>query len=248
MKSPQTWSLDDAEPSARLREQGFVLLGPARLAQLVAVEPAALAALDAHWSNLPPDAHMLDNGRYRYRRHASLRLTLAGDRIAAIVDRPHWQPTDYNALHGGIERRFAPMLDATLADGDFRRLLHGLARWLFETLGQPLPFVEAHQFRIDTANGIGRPTPEGAHRDGVDIVVVMLLARVDVRGGETRIFEADGPTGLRFTMREPGTCLVLDDARMIHETTPLQADGAAGYRDTLVLTFRRNGFLDPGSA
>jgi hypothetical protein len=27
--------------------------------------------------------------------------------------------------------------------------------------------IEAHQFRIDTAEGIGRPTPEGAHRDGV---------------------------------------------------------------------------------
>jgi hypothetical protein len=36
-------------------------------------------------------------------------------------------------------------------------------------------YVEAHQFRIDTTDGIGRPTPEGAHRDGVDFVAVLLV-------------------------------------------------------------------------
>ena len=30
-------------------------------------------------------------------------------------------------------------------------------------------------YRIDTAGGIGRPTPEGAHRDGVDFVAVVLV-------------------------------------------------------------------------
>ena len=35
------------------------------------------------------------------------------------------------------------------------------------------------------------------------------------------------------------------DARVIHETTPLQPDGANGHRDTFVLTWRRGGFLDP---
>jgi hypothetical protein len=40
---------------------------------------------------------------------------------------------------------------------------------------------------------------------------------------------------------------MLDDARVLHETTPIQPSvaGAAGYRDTLVLTFRRQGFQDP---
>jgi hypothetical protein len=37
--------------------------------------------------------------------------------------------------------------------------------------------MEAHQFRIDTTDGIGRPTPEGAHRDGVDLVAVFLVGR-----------------------------------------------------------------------
>ena len=38
---------------------------------------------------------------------------------------------------------------------------------------------------------------------------------------------------------------VYHDARVIHETTPIQPNGAAGHRDTLVLTWRHDGFLDP---
>ncbi len=108
-------------------------------------------------------------------------------------------------------------------------------------------FVEAHQFRIDTTDGIGRPTPEGAHRDGVDLVAVILVSRVGIKGGETRVFDADGPAGSRFTMAEPWTLLLLDDSRVIHESTPIQPldPDAMGWRDTLVITYRRDGFQGP---
>ena len=63
-------------------------------------------------------------------------------------------------------------------------------------------------------------------------------------GGETRVFDAKGPAGQRFTLSEPFSALLLDDARVIHETTPIQplVAGELGWRDTLVLTYRRSGF------
>jgi hypothetical protein len=105
-------------------------------------------------------------------------------------------------------------------------------------------YIEAHQFRIDTADGIGRPTPEGAHRDGVDVVAVALVGRHNIKGGETRVFEATGRRGERFTMTEPWTLLLLDDARVIHESTPIQPliEGEPGWRDTLVVTCRAGSF------
>jgi hypothetical protein len=239
------WRLDGAAPAETLSAQGFVRLAPTETFLAAGIESTDFAALARHWSDLPPDEHLRDGGRYRFRRHASLVLSADGTRIERTVDRPHWQPTDYNALHGGVERRFAPVTGATLAEPALRGLVLGLGRVASAALGHVLPFVEFHQFRIDTTEGIGRPTPEGAHRDGVDAVAVVLVDRVDVRGGETRVFEAEGPAGLRFTMATPGTALLLDDARMIHETTPLQPDGRPGHRDTVVLTWRREGFLDP---
>ena len=102
--------------------------------------------------------------------------------------------------------------------------------------------IEAHQFRIDTKEGIGRPTPEGAHRDGVDLVGVFMINRQHVKGGETRVFDAMGTSGQRFTLSESWSLLLLDDARVIHETTPIQPSQPGGYRDTLVLTCRADSF------
>ena len=149
---------------------------------------------------------------------------------------------EYNALHGGIERWFEPVEPEVVASPAWQRLLVAMGRLASALRGQQDWFIEAHPFRIDTTDGIGRPTPEGAHRDGVDLVAVILVSREGIKGGETRVFDADGPTGLRFTMHEPWTCLLLDDARVIHESTPIQPLESYGHRDTLVLTARAVGF------
>jgi hypothetical protein len=47
---------------------------------------------------------------------------------------------------------------------------------------------------------------------------------------------------MRFVIEQPWSALLLDDARVIHETTPIQPTGAEAMRDTLVLTYRRGGF------
>ena len=128
-----------------------------------------------------------------------------------------------------------------VAQPSWSRLLAAMAR-VASALRGPQPwFIEAHQFRIDTEGGIGRPTPEGAHRDGVDLVAVFLVAREGIKGGETRVFQGDGPAGQRFTLTEPWSLLLLDDARVIHESTPIQPVDGRGYRDTLVLTLRADG-------
>ncbi len=205
-----------------------------------------LRALTHFWDNLVPDAHLRDGGRYRRRRHGSW-IVLEGD-VQPVGHRAHWQSLDYNALHGGIERWFDPIEPAMANSSAFGGLLRGFAATASALRpGAQRWFVEAHPFRIDCAEGIGRPTPEGAHRDGVDLVVVLLVQRHAIRGGETRVFEAQGPNGVRFTLSQPWSALLLDDARVIHESTPIQPEQASqpAWRDTLVLTYRRGGFQDP---
>ena len=232
----------------QLRERGYAVLRPSDTASWAGCTLAQLQALGADWAGLPPDEHLKDGGRYRNRRHAS--FVLADGSIAPVPHRAHYQPVEYNALHGGMRRWFAPMLDATLAQPGWQALVKAAADTARAALDPAAArwFVEAHQFRIDTEGGIGRPTPEGAHRDGVDLVAVFLIAREGVKGGETRIFEATGPSGQRFTLDEPWSVMLLDDARMIHETTPIQPESGHGWRDTLVLTCRRGGFLGDDDA
>jgi hypothetical protein len=50
-------------------------------------------------------------------------------------------------------------------------------------------------------------------------------------------------------LTEPWSVLLLDDTRVIHETTPIQPLQAAapdGHRDTLVVTLRAGGFQGDG--
>ncbi|WP_027016042.1 2OG-Fe dioxygenase family protein [Comamonas composti] len=227
-----------------LRQTGHAVLAPQELAARAGVGLASLQALEPDWSELPADAFLKDGGRYRRRRHSC--FIASHNQLQQVAHRAHWQPVEYNALHGGMLRMFEPMRAATAQSPAWGGLLLGLsdlADQVFATRGQPW-FIEAHQFRIDTTDGIGRPTPEGAHRDGVDMVAVVLVGRHAVKGGETRIFEAAGPSGQRFTLTEPWSVVLLDDARMIHETTPIQPESGrvGGTRDTLVLTWRRDGF------
>ncbi len=225
-----------------LRDHGFAVISAQDVSEIANVDLSQLLNLTQFWEGLLRDPYLKDGGRYRFRRHSSFEIK--GESLLMVPHRAHWQSVNYNALHGGIERWFEPSQTELTSNPAWQSLLLGLARVLSGVKQTRTWFVEAHQFRIDTTDGIGRPTPEGAHRDGVDFVAVFLLNRVGIKGGETRIFDAGGSAGLRFTLTEPWSLLLMNDERMIHESTPIQPLGPHGYRDTLVLTFRSNGFQD----
>lgn len=226
----------------RLQSRGFALLDANSVRQWLGASEPELARLQQEWTDLPPDEYLKDGGRYRRRRHSC--FTVDGANVQAVPHRAHWQPLEYNALHGGMQRWFQPMTEPTVKEPLWSRLLGRLGDAAAALRGPRTWFVEAHPFRIDTTDGIGRPTPEGAHRDGVDLVAVFMVGRHQIKGGESRVFEANGPSGERFTLREPWSLLLLDDARVIHETTPIQPlqPDALGWRDTLVVTYRADSF------
>jgi len=227
-----------------LRAQGYAVLGAGAVAQASGCALADLAALQPLWNDLPPDHYLKDGGHYRRRRHSC--FVVEGNSVVQAAHRAHWQGIEYNALHGGMQRWFEPLQPDMVAQPVWMRLLVWLVAVCSAQVGagaRPVRwFVEAHQFRIDTTDGIGRPTPEGAHRDGVDFVAVFMVGRQGIKGGETRVFEAAGPNGQRFTLVEPWSLLLLNDARVIHESTPIQPIAEQGHRDTLVVTLRQRGF------
>lgn len=225
-----------------LAEQGYAVLQPGDTASLAHTSLTELAVLKPWWDSLPADNYLRDGGHYRRRRHSCFIVHTYG--LEQTPHRAHWQPVAYNALHGGIRRMFEPMEPAMLQLAVFQQILLALGAVCSQLKGERDWYVEAHQFRIDTTDGIGRPTPEGAHRDGVDFVAILLVDRQEVIGGESRIFAADTSTGQRFTLLDDWTLLMLDDERMIHESTPIQPLAPGAHRDTLVLTWRRDGFQE----
>ncbi|HZE91882.1 MAG TPA: 2OG-Fe dioxygenase family protein, partial [Rhizobacter sp.] len=139
------------EPSTlsdQLRSTGQVVISPATLSALLDTELGQLDTLKPSWNDLPADTYLRDGGRYRRRRHAC--FIVDGPKAELVPRRAHWQPIEYNALHGGLERWFEPVAPAVLAQPAWTKLLTSLSRLCSAIKGDQPWYVEAHQFRIDT--------------------------------------------------------------------------------------------------
>ena len=230
----------------QLKTRGYAILDAASVCAWSGCSLHELNQMMASWEGMPSDQYLKDGGSYRKRRHSSFKFE--DDSLTLVPHRAHWQPLTYNALHGGMTRWFEPMPASITTLGAWQRLLSAFAKTANQ-LNAGSQYIEAHQFRIEAVDGgIGRPTPEGAHRDGVDLVGVFMVDRQNIKGGETRVFDAVGSSGERFTLQESWSLLLLDDAKVVHETTPIQPLAALGFRDTLVLTSKRGSFLDASPA
>ena len=196
----------------------------------------------ASWDDLGTDTYMADGGRYRKRRHAVFQV--AGAAVERLPPQPHYQSRDYNALNGGIERWFQPVLPPVGSGPSMTAIL----RFCSDLFGALTPakswFVEMHQFRIEARTGeTGRPTPEGTHRDGVDHVLVLLIHRENVRSGETSVLDPRGRILGSFTLTEPLDAALVEDRRVMHGVTAVEPvdPESVGHRDVLVVTFKHEG-------
>jgi hypothetical protein len=194
------------------------------------------------WNRLRVDTYMADGGRYRRRRHA---VFAAGPGLAITREphQPHFQPIDYNPLNGGVERWFEPIEPSVSSGASLSTILafcRSLANALAGTEGTWR--IEVHQFRIEARQGeLGRPTPEGLHRDGVDFVLVLLVNRENIARGVTTIHALDGRALGHFTLTHPFDSALVDDTRVAHGVTPVEPIDATrpAHRDVLVVTFKR---------
>jgi hypothetical protein len=121
--------------------------------------------------------------------------------------RAHWQPLAYNALHGGMQRWFEPVLPppvdaaglARAADSGWPQVADALrGPQALVCRGAPVP--HRHHRRHRSPDAGGRPPRWRG------FVAVFLVGRQRVKGGETRVFDAAGPGGVRFTLASPGRC------------------------------------------
>jgi hypothetical protein len=235
-----------AQAARQIAAQGFAFVqgvDAAGALELGSADSADTATFLASWQRLELDMFLADGGKYRLRRHDSLIQTFDPPALSPVPYRPHWQPKQYNTLHGGIFRTFAQIEPAVLGGATMHRIITALGALFAALMPTPRWHVEAHQFRLDARSGQALPTPEGAHRDGVDYVALVMIERGEVTGALTTIYNTHGQEIGRTTLSTRWSLMLLDDARVTHATTAIAASGARAWRDTLVVTYRKDGFL-----
>jgi hypothetical protein len=227
-----------------IAEHGYAFVRGAVMRELLAAHGSLgdWARFAESWNALGLDPYMADGGRYRRRRYGVFAASADGS-ILEQPHQPHYQSIDYNPLHGGIARWFEP-ITGDISRSESLGTVLGYCRALFGSLAPETAawHIEVHQFRIEARlEEVGRPTPEGLHRDGVDFVLVLLIARQNIASGVTRIHPLDGTPLGHFTLTDPFDAALVDDRRVAHGVTPVEPIDPTrpAYRDVLVVTFRQ---------
>ena len=226
----------------QLAKNDFVKFeGDQFLEMLDTPDKASLEQFCASWNDLSEDTYMSDGGRYRLRRHAVFSANKYGAEVRPKSYQPHYQTMHFNTLNGGLQRYFEPIKEAICDCKIMRSIINFGAR----TFGALSPLnewhIEVHQFRILAGDDEGKPTPEGMHQDGVDYVLMTLIQRSNIVGGETTVQSLEGNEVAKFTLTNPMESIIINDLRVAHGVTPiLKADSElSGHRDMLVITYKR---------
>jgi hypothetical protein len=197
---------------------------------LVDIPPLSSEGL-ASFDNLPLDVYT--SGKQRYRRFTAYRMYFEKSawRLEALPPRPFLQPSSYNTLTGGVPRVFEPMqLDPTPQMAAIAKTI-GLD-------GREEYALNVHQVRVIANSSIkGIVVPEGPHRDGHYIIMTLVFARKNIRGGASQLMDTGSNIPFFDRVLSPGQGLIVEDERMWHYATDIEAlDGSGGYRDIWIVS------------
>lgn len=227
------------EISQQLTEVGECLVRADEFSTVLGASAADWARFGKNWDDLLLDTFMADGGTYRYRRYGQFELDPESGVLTGLPHEPYRQEKYYNRLNGGVDRVYEPLTDAFAGDPLLRDVLVRLGRVFSAVDDTRRWLIKLHPVRIIATQDMGKPAPEGRHRDGVTFVGSLLIDRLNITGGESSTYDEDGNRLRTVTLTEPGELLLNDDQRTYHAVTPIEAidKEQPAHRDVLVLNY-----------
>lgn len=208
-----------------LNEQGFAIID---------LPPVPQEVLD-NYDTCPLDPYM--GNLTRYKRFGQYRLSWTTDHEWLFELLPHRDYTafkKFNPVAGGIRRAYDPL------QVDFTPFIRaGINGFGLDTSEDWQ--INVHQNRsVATLEKNGQLTPEGVHHDGHEFVMIAILRRNRVAGGETRLWNPGESEPFWRGILPPGKAVLLDDRAIAHDVTDIEPEnGHPGYRDILITAFSR---------
>ncbi|MFI5617200.1 2OG-Fe dioxygenase family protein [Streptomyces sp. NPDC051567] len=201
----------------------------------------SLGEFVASYEDLPADPFLPDGGRYRYRRHSRYLFDAATRHLEVIENPGYFQTAENNPFAGGVMRTYeelaghivrSPFLAALIAfNCDRLPPQETTTRWE----------VQAHCVRIVARqNALGRPTPEGVHRDGYPFISLHMINRYNIGRTGTSVYDADENFLTRKVFSARLDSLYGEDHRIRHGVEDVeQADPRLGdgTRDMLLMSY-----------
>jgi len=193
---------------------------------------------------MPPDPHLFAGEGERQRRYARLLIDPATKTLEAFEHDLFFQAKKFDQLYGDIQRSFAPMEETELENLFFQRLVVQSFQSL--PIGEPHheePFeISVHMIRIEATpkSEVGRPAPEGIHRDGYHFGSIHLMRRSNLEGAENYIYDLEKNPVKKVRLEEPMDSIYFDDAAIFHGVSPFAPIDVQqrATRDMLILLYQ----------
>jgi hypothetical protein len=230
-----------ATMATEISDRGVAFRAGIELSSLIS--PPEFSKFATAWDGLVTDDYLPGGDTYRKRRYG--RLTAEPLSSDAYILRPmqhsaFTQARDFIPLYGGKSRAFEPIEVETLISSPLLTLVD-FDLSIINQFGQPKAtfIVGVHMIRILALSGLRHlPAPEGRHSDGHRYVAMHLMRRYGCEGGETHVFLPGEPEAfLKVTLTESLDTLIVDDRRVEHGVTAVQALEYEGARDMLLVDF-----------
>lgn len=226
--------------------QGGYLAFPAQsvLSALSARATGCTQQVRESFERLVQDQQMGDGGRYRFRRFSRLAARFSGDSLSLEPLSGHsiLQSREDNPLNGGVLRTFEPLEPSTMECSLLQELIGhdatAIRRIDPEFFQEPV-VVGVHQVRIIALpESLGKPTPEGIHRDAERYTFQHFWQRQGIEGGEFTAYDQAKNPVFRWLQTEMLDS-VLFTGTTWHSASPIQtATGTEqGFRDIFLIDF-----------
>ena len=193
---------------------------------------------------MPEDQHLFAGEGERRRRYARLLIDPTRHVLEVFDHDVFFQDKKFDQLYGDIHRQFAPLTPKELNNSFFQMLVVESYRSL--PLSAKLskePFeISVHMIRIEATpfSSIGRPAPEGIHRDGYHFGSIHLMRRENISGADNHIYDLKKHPIDQVRLEQPMDSIYFDDAAIFHGVSPFEATDkkVRATRDMLILLYQ----------
>jgi hypothetical protein len=236
-------------PAARFTNDPVTLLGGS-VDALDVSDRAAFGELVKDFDNLAPDRWLRSDYIFRERRYSRFVLDTGERTVEPLVHEAFYQTVVNNEYAGGIERKFEPLLPATMVNSFLHRLMWDVLAVLPEDMLAAHRWWEigVHLMRIlARPDQPGHPAPEGMHHDGHAFTSITMIRRENADGGVSLFADLDGNIYRREVLDRPLETVIFADARCLHDVTPLTVSAGAELAIRDVCGFSLNP-SDPATA
>ena len=191
--------------------------------------------LQYSFNNLQPDKYYTTE---RYRAFSMLNIDNI-DNIKIVGNMGFYQSQNYNSYNGDVYREYNNIDPDIVQNLVFKYYVNKFKDKIILEYAYIPEYINVHQIRVvfDKSENTSTVVPEGIHRDGYNIIMIICITRYNIKGGANNIY--DNSKNIIFsTILKNSEAIIINDNALLHDVSSIISDNQQieSYRDVFVLT------------